>query len=82
MNSNVELFNLHAKESRQGLKARWECTGDLMINPFKGYVAMSDKEFVSCIKTKKDQHDEGKKTSEVQLMKLVINKRFNKKRDG
>ena len=43
VHSNVELFNLHVKENRQGLKARGESTDDLMINLFKGHMAASDK---------------------------------------
>ena len=54
VNSSIELFSLHLKENRQGLKARGECADDFMINPFKGYMATSDKDFVSHIKTKKD----------------------------
>ena len=44
---NVELFNLHVKENRQGLKARGESTDDLMINLFKECMAASDNEFLS-----------------------------------
>ena len=54
INSNIELFDLHVKENRQRLRARGECTDDLMINLFKGYAAASDREFASCIKKKKD----------------------------
>ena len=59
-----------------------ERTDDLMTNLFKVCIATSDKEFVSYIKSKKDECDEGKETSEVQLMKLEINKNVNKKRDS
>ena len=82
MNSNIESFNLHAKENVQGLKDRGKCTDDLMINLFKGFMTTSDKEFVSGIITKKDEYDEGKETSEVQLMKLALNRHGNKKRHG
>ena len=60
-NSNIELFNFNFKENRQSFKARGERTEDLMINLFKGCIATSDKDFFSCTKTKKDEHDEGKK---------------------
>ena len=81
VNSKVESFNLHVKENRQGLKARGERTDDLMKNLFKAFMATSDKDFVSCVKTRKDECDECKEISEVQLMKLAINKHVNKKRD-
>ena len=82
VHSNVELFNLHVKENRQGLKARGESTDDLMINLFKGYMAASDKEFAKYIRLKKDEYDEGKDISEERLMKLALNKYTNMKRDG
>ena len=80
-NSKIELFNLHVKEATQGLKARGERTDDLTINLCKGCMAVSDKYFVSYIKTKKDEHDEGKENSKDQLIKSVLNKYVNKKRD-
>ena len=79
--SNIELSNLHVKENMQGIKFRGERTDDLMINLFKVCMATSDKDFVSCIKTKKDEHDDGNHISEDQLMKLALNKYVNKKRD-
>ena len=80
--SHVDLFNLHVKENRQGLKAREERTDNLMINLFKGYMDTSDKEFSSCMKPKKDENDEVKETSEVQLINLALNKHVSKKLDG
>ena len=82
VHSNVELFNIHVKENRQGLKARGESTDDLMINLFKGYMAASDKEFAKYIHTKKDEYDEGKDISEDRLMRMALNKYTNMKRDG
>ena len=41
----------------------------------------SDKHFVFCIKTNKEEHDEVKDIYEDQLIKLSLNKHVDKKRD-
>ena len=63
VNSNGESFKLHVTENRQDLKSIGECIDDLMTHMSKGCMATSDKEFASCIKTKKDGCDEGKEIS-------------------
>ena len=73
---------MHVKDNRQDLKARGERTEDLMINLFKGYLSVSDKDFVFCIKTKKCEYNEGKDICEDQLMKLALNKCVDKKIDS
>ena len=45
-------------------------------------MAASDKEFAKHIRSKKDEHDEGKDVSEDRLMKLALNKHTNMKREG
>ena len=55
---------------------------DSMINLIKGHMATSDKDFVFFVKTKKEEHDEGKDISEDRLTKLELNKYTNNKRDG
>jgi hypothetical protein len=40
VDSNIELFNQHAKVSRDGLTARGESNDDLTINLFKAYVCV------------------------------------------
>ena len=54
----------------------------LTVNLLKGCMPVSDKHFVACIKTKKDECDEGKGSSEEQLMKLALNEHVSTKRDG
>ena len=45
VNSYIEDFNKYVKVNVYGLKARGECTDDLIINLFKVYQVASDGEF-------------------------------------
>lgn len=47
--SNIELFNLHVKNSREDLKARGEIVDELILKLFTGYKAAEDSEFVEYI---------------------------------
>ena len=53
-----------------------------MINLLKDCMDASEKHFVSCVKTKKDEWDEVKDILEDQMIKLALNKHVNEKRDG
>ena len=46
VNSNIELSNIHVKNSREGLFARGETVNDLIMKLFKGYKDTSDTKFV------------------------------------
>ena len=46
---DITKFNAYVKLMVEGLNARGESSSDLLINLFKGYLACSDKEFVSYI---------------------------------
>ena len=82
INSNIELFNQHVKENKQGLAARGERTDDLIINLFKGCAAVKDKDFVACASKKKDECDEGSNIAVDHLVTLALNKYTNRKRTG
>ena len=74
VDSNIRLFNHYVKINRDGLISREESIDDLMVNLFKGYLHASDREFVTYMKTKKDQYDEGADITAKQLMQLALNK--------
>ena len=71
---DITKFNTHVKILVEGLKSRGETTQDLLVNLFKGYLACSDKEFVSYITTKKDKHEEGVGIKPDELMTFAENK--------
>ena len=80
INSNIELFNQHIKENKQGLAAWDERTDNLIINLFKGYAVVEDKDFVVYISKKKDEYDESINIAVDHLMTFVLNKYTNRKR--
>ena len=49
-------------------------THDLLINLFKAYLSVKDKEFVRYIDAKKDSYDEGNEITPDELMNLASNK--------
>ena len=53
VNLNIEMLNIHANNTVEGLKARGESVDDLMMLLFKGYKAASDSKFIEYISTKK-----------------------------
>ena len=73
--SDIEEFNRYVKLNYQGLQARGERCDDIMIHLFKAYLVASDREFVSYIKLKKMEHEEGRnRLQPEQLMTLALNK--------
>lgn len=50
--SNIEVFNTYVRAQRNKLNARGEQTTDLLVHLFKGYRAVSDRNFVSYIERK------------------------------
>jgi len=56
------------------LTARGETTQDLLANLFKAYKAVSDREFVSYIRKKEDEYEEGVNVNTDHLMLLADNK--------
>ena len=72
--SNIELFNMHVKNVKDGLKARGEIIADLPLKLFKGYRATSDSKFVEYIEKKEEKYMDGKDIDEDLLMQLALNK--------
>ena len=72
--SNIELFNLHVRNARMGLKARGQSADDLILNLFKGYRAAADSKFVEYIETKEELYLDGGDMDEDTLMLLALNK--------
>jgi hypothetical protein len=71
---DITKFNTYVKELIESLHARGEVTTDLLINLFKGYLAVEDKNFNSYILKKKENYEEGGSQSEDSLMLLAKNK--------
>lgn len=71
---DITKLNQYVKELVTGLTARGETTNDLLVNLFKGYLAVKDKEFVRYIDRKKDAYDEGKDMTPDDLMNTAANK--------
>jgi hypothetical protein len=71
---DITKFNTYVKELIESLTARGEVTTDLLINLFKGYLAVEDKNFNSYILKKKENYEEGGEQSEDSLMLLAKNK--------
>ena len=74
INSNIELFNLHVKNAKEGLTARGESVNDLLLKLFKGYKATADTNFVEYMKKKEEAYLEGKGFDADELMQLALNK--------
>ena len=73
--SDIEEFNRYVKLNYQGLQARGERYNDMMIHLFKAYLIASDREFVTYIKLKKMEHEEGRNCLQPEeLMTLALNK--------
>jgi len=74
INCNVTKFNAYVKDLIDSLMARGEMSNDLLANLFKAYKAMSDQEFVSYIRKKEDEYEEGVEINPDALMLLTDNK--------
>ena len=73
--SDIEEFNRYVKMNYQGLQARGERCDDIMVHLFKAYLVASDREFVTYIKLKKMEHEEGRnRYTPEELMTLALNK--------
>ena len=82
VNSNIELFNMHVKNSREGLIARGETVDDLIMKLFKGYKATSDTKFVEYIDKKEEAYLDGKDFEPDELMQVALNKYILRKENG
>ena len=57
--SNIELFNLHVKNAREGLNSRGESVNDLLVKPFKGCRTIAYTNFVEYIEKKEEIYLDG-----------------------
>ena len=46
INSNIEIFNSHVKDAKEGLSARGDKASNLVMETFKSYKVAADHEFV------------------------------------
>lgn len=74
INSNIEIFNMHIKNAREGLKIRGQTIDNLMFKLFKDYNATSDSKFVEYIEKKEDAYIDGEDMIEEQFIQLTLNK--------
>ena len=76
INSDIELFNHHVKNAKEGLNSRGEVVNDLILKLFQGYKAAADTNFVAYIQKKEEDYmDEQDKDIEPEaLMQLALNK--------
>ena len=82
VNSNIEMFNSHVKDAKEGLSARGDEASNLIMELFKGYKVASDHEFVKYIKTREDRYLEGETLTDDLLMQLALNKYTIMKENG
>ena len=71
---DIEKLNQHAQDLLGSLAAFGATTHDMILNLFKAYKTVEDKNFTSYIRAKKDEYDEGKDFEPQKLMKLAENK--------
>jgi hypothetical protein len=71
---DITKFNTYVKGLVESLNARGEITTDLLINLFKGYLAVEDKSFHSYVARKQEEYEEGGSQTEDSLMLLAKNK--------
>ena len=82
VNSNIEMFNSHVNDAKEGLSARGDETSNLIMEIFKGYKVAADHEFVKCIKTREDRYLKGETLTDDLLMQLALNKYTIMKENG
>jgi hypothetical protein len=71
---DIEKFNTYVKGLEESLTARGQITTDLLINLFKGYLAVEDKSFHLYVLRKQEEYEEGGTLTEDSLMNLTKNK--------
>jgi len=71
---DISKFNAYVKDLIDSLTAKGETTQDLLANLFKAYKAVSDREFISYIRKKEDEYEEGVNIDTDTLMLQADNK--------
>jgi hypothetical protein len=71
---NIVELNAFVKTQQDSLTARGEKMEDLLVNLFMASMACSDQEFLTWVKEKENQYNEGANFSPEELMMLADNK--------
>ena len=72
INDNIPKFNIYVKEQITALAARGQTSDDLLTNLFKGYLAVTDRNFHRYVQEKQERYEEGTVDISVnQLMHLT-----------
>ena len=85
VNSNIEIFNIHIKNTVEGLKSREEKVDDLMMLLFKDCKTIADSKFIEYNNTKKEKYIDDIKGDTLewnQLMQLALSKYTTRKGNG
>ena len=72
--NDIPLFNMYVKTLVSDLAARGQVTTDLLVNLFKGYNEVNDKNFLRYIQAKEDEYDDGTNINANTLMIQCANK--------
>jgi hypothetical protein len=71
---DIIKFNEYVKDLIDSLAARGEITQDLLANLFKAYKSVKDRDFITYIKKKEDEYEEGQDVDVDMLMLQASNK--------
>jgi hypothetical protein len=71
---DITKFNTCVKGLAESLNARGKTTTDLLVNLFKGHLAVEDKSFNLCALRKQEECDKGRTQTEGSLKNLAKNK--------
>ena len=83
IDSNIIKFNEHVQDLIKQLHARGETTQDLLANLFRAYKVVPDKDFVTYINAKRDNHDDGTEVIEPNKLMLLAGLKYKtKKQEG
>ena len=83
VNSDIERFNSHVKDAKEGLSVRGEEPSNLIMELFKGYKVAADHEFIKYIRTREDRYLEGDTgLTDGNLMMITLNKYTIMKENG
>ena len=69
INDNIPKFNIYVREQMTALAARGQTSDDLLTNLFKGYLAVTDRNFHRYIEEKQERYEEG--TLEISINQLM-----------
>lgn len=74
LGNNVTKFNNQVQLHVDTLGTRGESSMDMLVNLFKGYMVLSNKDFLRCMQHKLKAHQEGSSLDYKDLMVFANNK--------